>query len=300
MLTAVSGGSYAHVQVWDRPDIWETEIRFDDRPVTSVADLTTLLKEDADSLGTEFQAPVPPVWYRGQADATGDLLPTMGRNPALLGREVAILNRFKQDTPLALFDLPASEWDWLFLGRHHGLASRLLDWSESPLFGLYFAVSEFTGPAGNRPQSAEEEQAEGCIWCLLPTLLNGQRFSTNSVEIPMFDDPESGLDTYLPASIQTSLRGQQIGSSTIPPAAGLGMRKDARMQSQLSVFTIMHNNLTTISDARPDGLHVWRYMIPPECKAPIRCELAMLGISQLTLFPELDNVASSAARLGHG
>ena len=228
----------------------------------------------------------------------------MGRNSDLLGREVAILNRFKQDAPRALADLPASDWDWLFLARHYGLASRLLDWSESPLIGLYFAVSEFTGSAGNSPQPAKEGAAEGCIWCLLPTLLNGQRFSANPAEIPMFGDPENGLDVYLPKDIQRDIQSssnkQRIGSSSITPAAGLGIRKNARMQSQQSVFTIMHNNLTTIDAAAPDEKHVWRYMIPPGYKAPIRRELAMLGISQLTLFPELDTVASSAARLGHG
>lgn len=223
----------------------------------------------------------------------------MGREPQLIEREVAMLNRFKQDAPKVLIKEPESEWAWLFLARHHGLASRLLDWTESPLVGLYFAVSEFTGAAGNRPQSAEDEQADGTVWCLLPTLLNGDRFSTDPFEIPMFEDPGSGLDTYLPASVQTSLRGQQLGTSTIPPAAGLGMRKNPRMQSQQGVFTVIHNNLTPVNEARTDGIHVWRYRIPWEMKPAIRQELSLLGVSQLTIFPELDNMASSAGRLAH-
>ena len=256
------------------------------------------MKDDAGSLNGVLQVPAP-VWYRGQTSVNHTLLPTMGRRPQLIEREVAMLNRFKQDAPKALSQHPESEWDWLFLARHHGLASRLLDWSESPLIALYFAVSEFTGPAGNRPQSADDNLADGAVWCLLPTLLNEGRFSLGPLEIPMFEDPESGLDTYLPASVQASLRGQRLGTSTIPPAAGLGMRTNPRMQSQLGVFTIIHNNLIPVSEARPDGLHVWRYRIPWEKKEDIRLELSLLAVNQITVFPELDNMASSAERSNH-
>jgi len=68
------------------------------------------------------------------------------------------------------------------------------------------------------------------------------------------------------------------------------------MAAQLGTFTINHRLHEPIENVS-DGKHVWRWIIPAAAKKNLLRELAHLGISALTLFPELDKVAEISAEL---
>lgn len=101
-----------------------------------------------------------PYLFRGHADLDWELVPVIDRSTfsqvrGKLTREDHERLVFKEFKRLALPHLrsrPVNDWEFLALARHHGVPTRLLDWTENPLAALFFAVE----PA---------RSTDGAVWC---------------------------------------------------------------------------------------------------------------------------------------
>lgn len=157
----------------------------------------------------------------------------------------------------------------LAIMRHHGLATRLLDWTESPLFALFFALQE------------DLPCDDAAIWAICPGQLNQVQF-----ECPMI------LSPYTNRKVKALFKTPFIDVPSAPnKVAAVHLREvDIRMSVQLSAFTVH-------GDSRPlNSLPDWRcfmrqLQIPKSAKPELRKQLSLLGIRESTLFPDLDHLA---------
>lgn len=103
-------------------------------------------------------------WFRGQEDKSWPLVPRAGRTDYFLPqtdatanvqRDLGRFNDWRQRAVAYLDTLPTNDWECLAVAQHHGLATRLLDWTFNPLVGVFFACWE-------RPES------DGCVYCYEP------------------------------------------------------------------------------------------------------------------------------------
>ncbi|MCL4274161.1 MAG: FRG domain-containing protein [Anaerolineales bacterium] len=84
--------------------------------------------------------------FRGVSQENFELIPSVGRDWSekidLIDWEREFLKRFREQSIAYVNPIPSNNWEWLMVAQHHGMHTRLLDWTGNPLVALYFACEK--------------------------------------------------------------------------------------------------------------------------------------------------------------
>lgn len=238
-------------------------------------------KLDSISDVVEISTTLSGSWFRGHARLQKELVPRLLREKYVshASHELSLIDAFKRTAPALDTNIPKQDDSsaWLFLMQHHGVSTRLLDWTKSALIALYFTV-------------IERETEDGELWVMYPYNLNKL---SNIPGLPLQNNSILNYFTEEPFYDQKTLLNI-LSLSQIPdkPIAIEPQMNFPRIMAQLSKFTIhpVSNQTSLITTLLPDKKHLVRYIVPSESKSKLRRDLATLGITHVSLFPSLDSL----------
>jgi hypothetical protein len=228
--------------------------------------------------------------YRGASDASGPLLSTLdrlgsgGQPHAKVDLEEHILRNFiRYSRPHLDEARPHNDWELLITAQHHGVPTRLLDWTYSPLVAAFFA----TRP----PKGVEHDRA---VWRLDWQRVHRHfKFPPLALLIQDLDALSAESKPFTPWKLFASRNGQPFACMIEPPSL------DNRIVAQAATFTLTSDTTRSFdafleSQSLRDALT--KYVVPAEDVARVRDQLDLVGIDERRLFPDLDGVASAIQR----
>jgi hypothetical protein len=179
-----------------------------------------------------------------------------------------------------------SVWNWLSVAQHHGLPTRLLDWTYSPFVALHFATSDH-----------HLFNLDGAVWKvdygrvheLLPA----------HVRAPLVREG-SGVFTVemLAESLHTLAELDALSETGIdyamffePPSI------DERIVNQFAYFSVISNPTALMDTWLEQHPEIWtKIIVPHELKWEVRDRLDQCNITERVLFPGLDGLCAWLTR----
>ncbi|WP_345222078.1 FRG domain-containing protein [Hymenobacter koreensis] len=185
--------------------------------------------------------------------------------------------KYAHDTPM--MDT-ASLWNWLAVAQHHGLPTRLLDWTYSPYVALHFATDDI-----------EAYDRDGVIWAL--NYVKAAEYMPERLQDALRME---GSNVFTPEILQpvcTTLRELADMQPQQPYVLFLEPPSlDARIVHQYALFSLMSTSQAVLPEWLEQHPELFfRIILPARLKWEVRDKLDQANITERVLFPGLGGLS---------
>jgi hypothetical protein len=258
-------------------------------------------------------------WFRGVHNETYDLIPGIYRGEEILGWKYSPEEAEDMKAEFARRAVPFlkrhqhfREGEYLHLMQHYRYPTRLLDWTEGALIALYFAIR--ISKEKEKEITTDEKSYKPCVWMLNPSWLNYVNDIINKIA---HKDPESeeykslvrytdywAMEKYPEDKIILKYyldREEKLSAQY--PIAVFPPHIDVRIVAQKSVFTIhgkLKDGFRKLNKKHRDA-QIAKILITSEKEQlkNIKEDLKILGITETTLFPDLEGLSREIQAENH-
>jgi hypothetical protein len=248
-------------------------------PIRTVSEYVQRVIDASD----ELRLPYGHLWFRGVARRNLRLVP--GTVWRAITDESSLVEEFRVNLPAYAAREYTDAWDIYCLMQHHGLPTRLLDWTKSPLAALFFALDFEEGKADSVRTPA--------VWMLNPYALNKIVHEREALFVPKRDYRPLGFNWTVQSYLPENLLPDYENVPKIPelPIAIEPPFSNNRITAQQGCFTV-HGSRGIPLECIP-GLseHLLRIDIDANVTEEMRVDLEQLGFRAEWIYQDLDRLS---------
>jgi hypothetical protein len=178
-----------------------------------------------------------------------------------------------------------SIWNWLAMAKHHGLPTRLVDWSFSPYVAMHFLTA-----------SMDNFSEDGAIW--MADYVKIHKYLPDKLKAIL---SEEGSDVFTIEMLNSTIKDLREFDALNPSVFLLFFEPpsmDQRIINQYALFSTLSSPVINMDDWLKDHPETFRKLvIPASLKWEIRDKLDQANITERVLFPGLDGLSSWLKRL---
>ena len=231
------------------------------------------------------------LWFRGQTNAAWELRPKLYRTGKNYNED-EIRTEFKLRGVQLIGEprVPKNDREWYFLMQHFGAPTRLLDWTDGALIGLYFAIKSQT------------RYRDAAVWMLDPVWLNEKVLNkidennyVSGILLPDWKEAEA----WFPEPFEQALYVTYPVAIDPPHVA----RRVSVQRSRFTIHGRSKSGLDILARRMPKARLV-KFIVSQEFAKGLLADLATCGIVETSVFPDLEGLSRELetkwVRLGLG